>query len=388
MPELTHDIIIHGAGPTGSALALALARHAHQPYRIALLGSFVDSAEASSHQPAHPDPRTLALNHGSRSFLESLQAWPNHSADITTVHVSQEHRLGITTIEHTELGVPRLGSVVAYGTLIGALHERLRRSGVDLIEHVKATPQLTGLRVTTELPNRTLSARLAVQSHGQQSTGLQRTYDQEAVLATVTATQPRAGWAYERFTRQGPLALLPHPAAPDTYAVVWCCPPEQAARLRNMPRPAFDEALNHRFGSRLGYLRSIGMRHGFPLGLHAGPILLNPLTLAVGNAAQTLHPVAGQGLNLGLRDVARLAMTLTPWLAHPQRPVSHYLHQYLNSRSTDRWLTATVTDMLPRIFTTANPLVEHACGLALLGLDVMGPVRRLLARHLLQGYRI
>ncbi|HLR12187.1 MAG TPA: monooxygenase [Burkholderiaceae bacterium] len=386
MPEPTHDIIIHGAGPVGSALALALARKTRRPDRIALLGEFHSPDDKTA--ASQPDPRTLALNHGSRTFLESLNAWPTASADITTVHVSQQHRLGQTLIRNDELDVPRLGSVVAYEALLGSLHARLRHSGVDLIAHAQGQPQVTDGHVVTRLPQGHVSARVAVQSHGRQPGGLHRTYNQQAILAMAQASAPQAGRAYERFTRQGPLALLPHPAAPALYAVVWCCPPHQAQRLRTLRQPDFDAALNANFGDRLGHLQTIGPRHGFPLALHAGPVLVNPLAVAVGNAAQTLHPVAGQGLNLGLRDVAQLSMVLGWWLARPHADVRPALRNYVNTRQSDRWLTAAVTDVLPRLFTTGNPLIEHACGLALLGLDTCAPLRRQLARHLLQGHRV
>lgn len=388
MPETTHDIIIHGAGPVGSVLALALARKSRHPDRIALLGEFSHAEGEPVPTASQPDPRTLALNHGSRTLLESLDAWPTTSSDITTVHVSQRHRLGQTLIRNDELNVPRLGSVVSYEALLDSLHARLRHSGIDLIAHARGQPQATGGRVVSQLPDRTLSARVAIQSHGRQPGGLHRTYGQQAVLAMARASAPQAGWAYERFTRQGPLALLPHPAAPDVYAIVWCCPPDRAQQLRALPQADFDATLAAHFGDRLGRLHGTGDRHGFPLALHAGPILVNPLVVAVGNAAQTLHPVAGQGLNLGLRDVAQLSMALGSWLARRHTDVRPALRKYVRARQPDRWLTAAVTDALPRLFATGNPLVEHACGLALLGLDTCAPLRRQLARHLLQGRRV
>lgn len=121
--------------------------------------------------------------------------------------------------------------------------------------------------------------------------------------------------------------------------------------------------------------------------MHAGPSLINARTVAIGNAAQTLHPVAGQGLNLGLRDAAQLGQALAPWLARPQGDATHRLAQFARNRRPDRWLTAGITDFLPRVFTTGNPLVEHACGLALLTLDMLPPLRHSLARQLLQGLR-
>ncbi len=379
MSSYPYDIIIHGSGPVGCTIALALAQHTATPERIAICGHFATLSTASSTaaatRSATPDPRTIAINQGSRLFIEQLKAWPQQSADITTVHVSQKQRLGRTIIRHHDLNVARLGSVVRYDDLITTLHQQVHNSGVSQL------PEQT----TANSPQR---ARVTIISHGQRPQGIARHYNQHAVLGTVEASRPKTAWAYERFTQQGPLALLPHPENNAVYAVVWCCPPKQAQHLNDIPEGDFNRALNAHFGERLGNLKVVGNRHVFPLSLHAGPILLGPNTIAIGNAAQTLHPVAGQGLNLGLRDVAQLSLSLAPWLANPERDAQPYLQTYVQRRHADRWLTAGITDLLPRIFVTGNPLVEHACGLALLTLDMVKPLRNRFARHLLQGLRV
>lgn len=211
----TYDIAISGAGPVGSALALILAGKSLRPQRIALVGRHSDASRVA--QEAAADPRTLALNHGSRVLLEQLGAWPEESASIDFVHVSQRGRLGRTLIDHKELNVPRLGSVVAYDALLASLRRALAQSGVDLIEDA------------TGLDGRGIRSTLAVQSDGARPRGVQRDYRQHALLATVRADRPRQGWAFERFTAQGPLAVLPHPLGQDLYGIVWCCSP---------PRPA------------------------------------------------------------------------------------------------------------------------------------------------------
>jgi len=363
-----YDIVISGAGPAGSALALILASKSPKPERIALLGR---QFRADSRQDGAIDPRTLALNHGSRVLLEQLNAWPVESASIQTVHVSQRGRLGRALIKHDELGVPRLGSVVAYDALLAALHQALQHSGITMLE---ATSQ-------------PLSSTLTIQSDGARPQGVERHYGQHALLATVRASRPRKGWAFERFTRQGPLAILPHPQQDDLYGVVWCCAPEDAAHLQALPEHAFENALHDMFGDRLGRFQCLAERHVFPLALHAGPSLINERTVAIGNAAQTLHPVAGQGLNLGLRDAAQLGQALAPWLARPHTDPSPLLARFAGMRRPDRWLTAGITDFLPRAFSTGNPLIEHAGGLALLALDLAPFLRTPLARHLLQGLR-
>lgn len=383
------DIVILGAGPAGSALALALARKARDPSRIALLGparSPVPPAGTGAAASAGVDPRCLALNHGSRVFLESLGAWPTEAAEIRHVHVSQRRRLGRVVIDHAELGVPRLGDVVRYDDLLDALHRALDASGVTRIEG-RALPRLCGSHVECRHEGGLTTARLAVQSDGARPVGVERHYGQHAVLANVRASRPRHGWAYERFTRNGPLAVLPHPQGDDIYSVVWCCSPERADALRGMPGGEFDRRLHEEFGDRLGEFRSVSRRSVFPLALHAGPSRIHARCIAVGNAAQTLHPVAGQGLNLGLRDVAQLAQALQQWLLRPETDPTPHCDEFTRRRNPDRWLTMAVTDFLPRVFSTGNPLVEHAGGAALLGMDLIPFLRNRLALQLLQGLR-
>lgn len=375
------DIAIRGAGPVGSALALILARHAPDPARIALIGTLRTGPD-----PVATDPRTLALNYGSRQTLESLGAWPAQAATISTVHVSQAGRLGRTLITPGELGVPELGSVVGYDALLARLHAAVSVAGITCIAQATTAARQSS-HIGFESASGPFSSRVCIQSDGKRPTGVDRTYNQHAILAMIQAGQPRPGWAFERFTREGPLAMLPHPAGPAIHGLVWCCSPQAATERAALDAPAFLKALREQFGDRLGRLELLGERHVYPLELHAGPTRTGPRTLAIGNAAQTLHPVAGQGLNLGLRDAAQLARTLAPWLAKPDNDPDAFLHAYTDQRRPDRWLTAAITDTLPRIFTTGNPWVEHACGLALLSMDLCQPLRMPLARHLLQGLR-
>src|SRR5690606_16297559 len=217
--------------------------------------------------------------------------------------------------------------------------------------------------------------------------GLERQYGQNAVLTNVRASRPQAGWAYERFTQTGPLAALPHPQGEDIYSIVWCCSPEQAETLRGLPTAEFDRRLQEQFGDRLGALQSLSPVSVFPLALHAGPSRIHARCIAIGNAAQTLHPVAGQGLNLGLRDVAQLSQHMGRWLLRPDTDPEPFIHEFTGRRRADRWLTIAITDFLPRIFATRHPLVEHAGGAALMAMDVDPPLRNLLARQLLEGLR-
>ncbi|KCV66405.1 UbiH/UbiF/VisC/COQ6 family ubiquinone biosynthesis hydroxylase [Bordetella bronchiseptica] len=385
-----YDIAILGAGPVGRVLALLLARLTPQPRRIALLqgGAGLPPTPAGTVGPA-ADPRVLALNHGSRVLLESLRAWPAHAAEIRHIHVSQRGRLGRTVIDREDFDVPQLGNVVAYAALHAQLEQAVQDCGVTVLSGPPARvdgQDAEGL--TVRQGDAALHCRLAVQCDGAGGSDVRRDYAQHAVLTSAHATLPRPGWAWERFTNEGPLAMLPHPQTPDAYSVVWCCAPPRAQRLVGLDDDAFSRELTEAFGTRLGRLRSAAPRHVFPLELKARHAQAHGRLATIGNAAQTLHPVAGQGLNLGLRDAAQLAHALPDWLAAPQADPSPLLAAFARARLADRWVTAGLTDLMPRIFATGLAPVEHACGLALLGLDIAAPLRAPLARHLLQGLRV
>ncbi|WP_116520631.1 UbiH/UbiF/VisC/COQ6 family ubiquinone biosynthesis hydroxylase [Achromobacter insuavis] len=382
------DIAILGAGPVGRVLALMLARVAPDPARIALLQGASPAPVTPAAAVPVADPRVLAMNHGSRVLLESLHAWPAKAADILNIHVSQRGRLGRSVIRNTDFDVPQLGCVVAYSALHAKLEECVAASGVTLLSGPPATidgQDADGVRIRQG--DATVTCRVAVQSDGAGASDVRRDYGQHALLTTAHATLPRRGWAWERFTHEGPLALLPHPQTPDAYSVVWCSAPDRAAELAALDNGTFSRALSAAFGDRLGRLSCQAPRHVFPLALSARRALVQGRVAAIGNAAQTLHPVAGQGLNLGLRDAGRLAQTLGAWLPAPDTSPTAALADFGRARQVDRILTAGLTDLMPRVFATGLAPVEHACGLALLGLDLAAPLRAPLARHLLQGFR-
>lgn len=390
MKDSAFPIAILGAGPVGQALALMLARVTDDASRIALI-------QGAPHAPAAPaapagaaaGARVLALNHGSLVLLETLGARPRGAAPIHTIHVSQRGRLGHTVIRHTDFNVPELGAVAPYPAVRDALARAVAQSGVTVLHaHGSRVAGRDGDGVIVRAADgQEIRCAVAVVSDGAAAGQLRREYGQDAVLTTVRATRPRAGWAFERFTREGPLALLPHPAGDDCYGVVWCCAPAHAATLATLDAPAFSHAIGTAFGDRLGALTCIADRHVSSLFMSMRRAQVDGRVVAIGNAAQTLHPVAGQGLNLGLRDAAGLAQSLTPWLRDPTRDPAASLRQFAGARRGDRWITTALTDLLPRVFTTGLAPVEHACGLALLALDLAAPLRAPLARHLLQGWR-
>lgn len=386
MQSQDFDLAILGGGPVGSALALLLARLAPQPARIVLLQA--ETASQYGHRP-ELDPRVLAVNHGSRVLLESLGTWPKQAALIQTIHVSQRGRLGRTVIKHDDFDVPELGCVVRYGQLYEKLAQAVISSGVQVLQGDGA--RVIGqdaVGVSLEQGSRSVRAKVVIHADGFTGTEPTRQYTQYALLTRARASRPRAGWAFERFTNEGPLAVLPHPEALGEQSIVWCCSPERANALQALSPEQFSHALTEMFGSRLGTLTVQGPVACVPLAMTLRPQTIEGRCVAIGNAAQTLHPVAGQGLNLGLRDAATLAIALRDWLLAPEQLPTAALQHYAELRGPDRQLTVRLTDLLSRIFTTKTPVIEHAAGLALLGMDLLPALRAPLARHLLQGLRL
>jgi 2-octaprenyl-6-methoxyphenol hydroxylase len=232
---------------------------------------------------------------------------------------------------------------------------------------------------------RDIHASIAVQAEGglfgEQAEKLQtRDYGQSAVIARVSASAPIAHRAFERFTDEGPLALLPQDG-PDghQYALVWCVRPERAQHLLDLGEDAFLGELGEAFGERLGAFTRVSERVAFPLGLNADPRVTGR-TVAIGNAAQTLHPVAGQGLNLGLRDAAVLARALARGLD----PAA--LDRFNAERERDRGTIIRATDTMARMFAGKGPQ-QALFGLALAALDTVKPARLMLAELMMFGRR-
>ena len=386
MQSQDFDLAILGGGPVGSVLALLLARLAPQPARIVLLQT--ETGSQYGHRP-ELDPRVLAINHGSRVLLESLGAWTHQAALIQTIHVSQRGRLGRTVIRHHDFDVPELGCVIRYGQLYDKLAKAVETSGVQVLsgDSARVSGQDTS-GVSVEQGSRRVRAKLVIHADGLAGIEATRQYTQYALLTRARASRPRAGWAFERFTNEGPLAVLPHPEALGEQSIVWCCSPERAHALQALAPQDFSHALTDMFGSRLGTLTVDGPVACVPLAMTLRAQTIDGRCVAIGNAAQTLHPVAGQGLNLGLRDAATLAIALRDWLVAPEQMPGEALQRYVQLRDPDRQLTVRLTDLLSRVFTTKAPIVEHAAGLALLGMDLLPALRAPLARHLLQGLRL
>lgn len=379
-----HDVAIVGAGPVGAALALAIAD--------ADLDVVALDGRAEGDTPR--GDRSLAISHGGRLILERIGVWCRLAATrdavtpITTIDISQAGGFGVTTLTAREQGVPALGYVVSYRALTRALDAALAgtrtvvRYGA-LATSVRTTPEHA---VVEMRDGPAVHARLAVVADGTGTAvaGIRRSrrdYRQVAVIARLVTRAPHAGVAYERFTDRGPMALLPEG---DHYGLVWTMSPAAALRALELPPAAFLAELVQHFGPRRDDFVEVGERRSFPLALEvAQPTATNRCVL-VGNAAQALHPVAGQGFNLGLRDAFELAQAIN--VHAPQSLGTHdFVARYVARRSADRRAGIAFTDGLAHLFAQGSALVRWPRGVGLALLDALPPAKRAFTHAMLFG---
>ncbi len=380
MTEAPLKLAICGAGPVGLALTALLVQRGMASSSIALI-------DAKPLAQVVADPRSIAISYGSVQLLESIGAWPFAATPIHQIHVSRRGHFGRSVIDRDEQKVPVLGYVTRYGDIVSALAVAVERTGVQTLRPAKVRGHAVhSAGVMLQLDTgRELEAAIVVQAEGgvfgeQESRSIRRDYQQTAIIARVSASKPIAHRAYERFTDEGPLALLPQEGSDGhQYALVWCVRPERAQQLLALDDATFLAQLSEAIGARLGRFTGCSARMSYPLGLNAEP-QAGARTVAIGNAAQTLHPVAGQGLNLGLRDAAVLARLM----AREASPAS--LERFAASRRTDRSLTVHLTDTMARIFandSAGQPLL----GLSLGVIDTINPARAILAELMMFGSR-
>ncbi len=364
MPD--YDVLIAGGGPVGAALALALRES----------GLAVAVVEARPPETAAMDPRPIALSHGSRLILERLGVWDGlaPATPIARIHVSQRGGFGRVELDAGEARLPALGYVLDYARLARALAGGLGAGCCDYLTGATVTglaPEQDRTRVQFDRgkgPEYATARLVAVADSGALSAVTQvrtRDYQQAAVTARVTSRAPHRNVAYERFTPTGPLALLPDG---EMLAVIWTTTPEHAQQLCALPDAGFLQRLEHAFGSRLGGFSTVGARTRFPLSLRVSSRIAVPRVAALGNAAQTLHPVAGQGLNLGLRDAWELAELIGD-CSREEVGGPALLRTYAARRRLDRGGGVWFTDTLVRLFSNdLEPLrLARGLGLALLG---------------------
>jgi len=377
----TFDIAIVGGGPVGAALAAALAG---SEYRVALL-------EARSRLVAQ-DPRAIALAQGARLILERLGAWSGLADKVTaieSIHVSQRGGFGRAELLACELGVPALGYVTQYGDLYAALAGQLQASGATLltgaqVSAIRSTSAYGVVEFQCDGADHLLTADLVVLADGGKSLpGAQQVkdYGQSAVICSVTTAQPHEHRAYERFTPEGPMALLP---LGEAYALVWTVPNAKADDVLALTDAAFLDRLHERFGERQGRFLSASGRAVFPLRMITREPAQAPRLLRIGNAAQTLHPVAGQGFNLGLRDAWQLAQLI--WdtdkaiLGSPA-----FCARYRARRGPDVRGGLMMTDLMVELFSNDNFVLRHGRGLGLALLDALPPLKKAFARKMMFG---
>ena len=378
------DIAIIGGGPVGAALALALR------------GSGLDVRVLEAHPAELPsaDARALALSYGSRLLLDRLGVWNklNSVSPIRTIHVSQRHSFGRAALHAAEMKVPELGYVLPYPELYNALDQAMRHSDCTALYGASVT-QLQGgaerAAVYYRLGNaeHTLHTRLAVAADGGKLLGRlfppeTRDYGQSAVIAHVTCAAPLPDTAFERFTSQGPLALLPYQGG---YELVWTAPHSEAQSMLTWDDATFLARLHEHFGDRVGEFIGVGKRSCFALGLRRAPRQSPmPHTVLLGNAAQTLHPVAGQGFNMGVRDAWELAQEILD--ATPEQlGTEEMLTAYSARRRTDREAGIRFTDSLVRLFSNDLPLLSPARAAALSALDCLPFAKRFVAKRMMFG---
>lgn len=375
----TVDIAIIGAGPVGMTLALALA---DGPYRVRLIDSRLRGSAAS-------DPRALALSYGTRQLLERLGAWHKTAGTaIHNIHVSQRGGFGRTVIDASEYAVPALGYVMRYRDLAAALDARINPKQLldnRQISQIKAGRESVAVTIQHEGETQQIAARLVVHAEGTPGDDPAvrvHDYRQHAVVTEVRPAPGHGHRAWERFTADGPLALLP---LGEDYSVVFTVPPEKAAQLLALDDAGFLAALRSQFGNRLNFTAT-RPRASFPLVLRVRRQLTTPRQVWIGNCAQTLHPVSGQGFNLGLRDAWELAEALlSDHSGDAGNPAA--LAAYARGRRLDRSGSAGFTDGIVRLFSNDLAPLRVARGLGLLTLDLCPPLRHFVAKRMIWGAR-
>ncbi|MGD9164842.1 MAG: 2-octaprenyl-6-methoxyphenyl hydroxylase [Chromatiales bacterium] len=384
------DLLIIGGGMVGASLARAVSGLG---LRIGVVEAF--PLEAGT-QPSFDD-RVIALSWGSRLILQGIGVWPAMAEvcePICRIHISDRGHFGFAHLDCVDEGVEALGYVVTARAMGEVLQPGLaEQSGVTFISPAK----LTSFRVESDQVKVNLrqgdgtsefSARLLVAADGGDSRIRQllsvplreREYGQTAIIANLTSSLPHRGVAYERFTDSGPLAMLP--MTEGRISMVWTAKDDQVDALMTLGEEEFLDALQERFGYRLGRMEKVGQRFPYPLRLRQATEQVRPRVALIGNAAHTIHPVAGQGFNLGLRDVAVLAdLLFDASRGHLDVGDMALLKRYADWRSRDQRRVARITDTLARLF--ANPLapLRMARNLGLLGLDGLPGLKHGVARQ-------
>jgi len=390
--EPVFDVVIAGGGMVGASLACALQQ---LPLRLAVIEPHPFDSDA---QPSF-DLRTTALSRSSQRILNSLDIWPeiaDAAAPIRRIHVSEQGRFGTAVIDAAQQRVESLGYVLENRRLGRALWQRMGTSDrLSLLspaqaDGVRAGDDVVVLEVETGNDRHELRSRLLVVADGarsrlRDSLGIrarERPYHQTAIVGTVQFADRGDGQtAYERFTPEGPLAILP--AGTDRHVFVLTRQSDRAEAVATLPDREFMNLLQSTFGYRLGRVLRVGHRAAYPLALTAAEQLAVPRAVIIGNAAHGLHPVAGQGYNLGLRDAASLAECLADALRDGQADAGDaaILQRFSEWRRSDQRKVVAFTDGLVRLFDLQRPGFGLARGLGLAAFDLVPGAKRTLAHQ-------
>lgn len=388
--HIDFDILIVGGGMVGASLARALA---NTDMKIGMIEAW---AYNSDNQPSYDD-RAIALSFGSRLIFEGIGLWPTvhaKAAPIRYIHISDRGHFGFTRLDHNDQGVEALGYVVT-GQFLGQLlmQDLDRERNIELfcpaqLKSFEVTPESAVLNISYEGGLQQLSSRLLIAADGAKSMIRERlgvqvdewSYGQTAVTSNLTPTRATPGVAYERFTNSGPMAMLP--LTDGRYGLIWTLSEEDEQVVLALNDAQFIDRVQHGFGYRLGEIKRVGKRASYPLKLLRTREHVRPRVAIIGNAAHALHPVTGQGFNLGLRDVAVLAEVIAD--AHRQDldiGSPQVLAGYAGRRRVDQQAMALITDGLVRLFTNPLAPIKVARNLGLVALDLMPPAKRLLTRQ-------
>lgn len=388
-----YDIVIVGGGLAGASLAIALA---DSPYRVAVIEAVAFDSDA---QPSY-DERTIALTYSARHIFTQLGVWDEaleaEACALKSIHISNKGHFGKTRLDHRDAGTEALGYVIPTRALGKALLEKLegienidfycpyQAQKVDVQAH-KAQVRISGSK---DAPSMDLSCSLLVIADGGRSPLLEaqgfvretKAYRQSALLSIVHSSLPHQHRAYERFVEDGPLALLPMHSG--RFAVVWTLAPDALQRIASLSDPEFIAELQDTFGTHAGLFSKPTARKSYPLSKSVLKIPYQERILALGNAAHTVHPVAGQGFNLGLRDVAELAENL---LRNSKSGIDigacSFLEAYSERRKRDTRQVGQFTDGLLSIFTHRSPLVQLSRNLGLAAVENLPIVKRALLKR-------
>ena len=394
--DTQYDIAIAGGGMVGASLALLLSVYSGRRLKILLVENFPLKREAHSVPVYSPsfDARATALSYGSRVIFEACGVWPllqQHAEPIDSIHVSQRGKFGSTLMDKSEVEWPALGYVVENtwlgGSLLAALsqHDNVVFAAPAAVKAIRPASGNCELDIDSDGHLHTSACRLVVVADGANS-GLRQQlgiavrvndYGRQSLIANVGLANSHGGRAFERFTEQGPLALLPlsdSPSGEPRAALVWTLPPERAQELVAADDEIFLAALQQCFGHRLGKLTRVGERVVYPLKLIEAEEQLRHRVVVMGNAAHSLHPVAGQGFNLALRDCAVLTEVLCDAVdqsVDADIGALALLREYGRRQQSDQHITIGFSDRLPALFASRQWPLSALRGLGLGMLDIV-----------------